>query len=111
MLSGHYSNKTVLQTAKIKVVNNKGGIITVKLIFDSGCDRTYVSKTCVNKCKPDWVIRTEVPYSSFGAHTSGRDIQSNVCKLQVFDEKGKVISIFAAGIPKICNPLVRPVVQ
>ena len=110
MLSGHYSNKTVLQTAKVKVVNNKGGIISAKLIFDSGCDRTYVSNKCVNKCKPDWVTRTEVPYSSFGGHTSGRDIQSNVYKLQVLDDKGKVISIFAAGIPKICNPLVRPVV-
>ena len=31
MLSGHYSNKTVLQTAKVKVVNNKGGIISAKL--------------------------------------------------------------------------------
>ena len=74
MLSGHYSNKTVLQTAKVKVVNNKGAIITAKLIFDSGCDCTYVSNKCVNKCKPDWVTRTEVPYSSFGGHTSGRGI-------------------------------------
>ena len=110
MLSGHYSNKTVLQTAKVKVVNNKGAIITAKLLFDSGCDRTYVSNKCVSKCKPDWVTRTEVPYSSFGGHTSDRDIQSNVYKLQVLDDKGKVISIFTTGIPKICNPLVRPVV-
>ena len=69
-----------------------------------------VSNKCVNKWKPDWVTRTEVPYSSFCGHTSGRDIQSNVYKLQVLDEKGKAISIFAAGIPNICNPLVRPVV-
>ncbi|XP_068246461.1 uncharacterized protein [Palaemon carinicauda] len=110
MLSGHYSNKTVLQTAKVKVMNNKGGFVTAKLLFESGCDRSYVSSKFKEICKPEWVTRTEAPYSSFGGHSSGKDIESNVYKLNVLDNKGKIIPIFAASIPKICNPLVRPVV-
>ncbi|XP_068232097.1 uncharacterized protein [Palaemon carinicauda] len=115
MLSGHYSNKTVLQTAKVKVMNNKGGFVTAKLLFDSGCDRSYVSSKFTEICKPEWVTRTEAPYSSFGGHcsgghSSGKDIETNVYKLNVLDNKGKIIPIFAASIPKICNPLVRPVV-
>ncbi|XP_068235740.1 uncharacterized protein [Palaemon carinicauda] len=110
MLSGHYSNKTVLQTAKVKVMNNKGGFVTAKLLFDSGCDRSYVSSKFTEICKPEWVTRTEAPYSSFGGHSSGKDIETNVYKLNVLDNKGEIIPIFAASIPKICNPLVRPVV-
>ncbi|XP_068218384.1 uncharacterized protein [Palaemon carinicauda] len=110
MLSGHYSNKTILQTAKVKVMNNKGGFVTAKLLFDSGCDRSYVSSKFTEICKPEWVTRNEAPYSSFGGHSSGKDIESNVYKLNVLDNKGKIIPIFAEGIPKICNPLVRPVV-
>lgn len=34
MLSGNYSTRTVLQTAKMKVVNDKGEIITARLLFD-----------------------------------------------------------------------------
>ena len=110
MLSGHFSSKTVLQTAKVKVLNKNGDIVCAKLLFDSGCDRTYITYNCVNKCKPDLVTRTEVPYSSFGGHTSGKDIQSNVYKLQILNNEGEPVLIYAASIPEICNPLIRPVV-
>ncbi|XP_068250314.1 uncharacterized protein [Palaemon carinicauda] len=88
MLSGHYSNKTLLQTAKVKVMNNKGGFGTAKLLFDSGYDRSYDSSKFTEICKPEWVTRTEAPYSSFGGHSSGKDIESNVYKLNVLDKKG-----------------------
>ena len=88
MLSGHYKNKTVLQTAKVKVVNSKGDIVTARLLFDTGCDRSYVSNKFVEKCKPEWVTSTEVPYSSFGGHSSDKDVESNVYKLRVLDDKG-----------------------
>ena len=110
MLSGHYSRKTVLQTAKVKVLSKNGDVISAKLLFDNGCDRTYITYNCVDKCKPDWVSSTEVPYSSFGGHSSGKDTRSNIYKLQVLNDKGEPVCIYAASIPKICNPLVRPVV-
>lgn len=78
ILLGNYNTRTVLQTAKVKVVNDKGEIITARLLFDNGCDRSYVSNKFVGKCKPKWVTSTEVPYSSFGGHSSNRDIQNNV---------------------------------
>ncbi|XP_068202710.1 uncharacterized protein [Palaemon carinicauda] len=87
ILSSHYSNKTVLQTAKEKAMNNKGGFVTAKLLFDSGCDRSYVSSKFTEICKPEWVTRTEAPYSCFGGHSSGKDIESNVYKLNVLDNK------------------------
>ena len=58
MLAGHSRNKTVLQTAKIRVLDDKGNVITARLLFDSGCDRLYVSKKFVSKCKPEWVSGT-----------------------------------------------------
>ncbi|XP_068213445.1 uncharacterized protein [Palaemon carinicauda] len=110
MLSAHYSNKTVLQTAKVKIMNNKGGFVTAELLLDSGCDRSYVSSKLTEICKPEWVTRTEAPYSSFGGHSSGKDIESDIYKLNVLDNKSKIIPICAASIPKICIPLVRLVV-
>ena len=110
MLSGLNRNKTVLQTAKVKVVNSKGDIVTARLLFDTGCDRSYVSNKFVEKCKSEWVTSTEVSYSSFGGHSSDKDVESNVYKLRVLDDKGNVLPIVAAGIPSICDPLVRPVV-
>lgn len=74
------------------------------------CDRSYVSNKFVGKCKPKWVKSTEVPYSSFGGHSSNRDIQSNVYELKVLDCRGEVFPIVVTGIPNICNPLVRRVV-
>lgn len=110
MLSGHYRNKTVLQTAKVKVVNHKGDIVTARLMFDNGCDRSYVTNKFVGRCKPEWVTNTEVPYSSFGGHSSSKCVQSSLYKLKLLDDKGDLFSLVLAGIPIICEPLIRPVV-
>lgn len=110
MLSGHQRNKTVLHTAKVKVVNNRGNIVTARLLFDSGCDRSYVSNKLVKKCKPEWVTSTDAHYSSFGGHRSNKDVQSNVYKLRIMNDKGDVFPIMLTDIPSICDPLVRPLV-
>lgn len=43
------------------MVNSIRNTVTAKLLFDSGCDRSYVSYKFIRKCKPEWVTNTEVP--------------------------------------------------
>lgn len=110
LLSGQGSNCTILQTAKVQVSTGDGDIVVAKVMFDNGADRTYVSSNFVKRCKPKWITSTPILYSSFGGHSVGKNEQRNVYRLQLWDSERKSVPIIAAEIPKICQPLVRPVV-
>lgn len=110
LLSGQGSNCTILQTAKVQVSTGDGNVVVAKVMFDNGADRTYVSSSFVKKCKPQWVTSTPILYSSFGGHSAGKNEHRNVYSLKLWNSERKVVPIIAAEIPKICQPLVRPVV-
>lgn len=78
----------VLQTAKVLVIGADGGIHEAKLMFDCRSDGTYVSKKLVQWCKPKWRKSECISYSAFGDYNSGKNIESNVFELNVFDSHG-----------------------
>lgn len=41
-------------------MNSRGNIVIARLLFDTSCDRSYVSNKFVGKCKPEWVTSKEV---------------------------------------------------
>ena len=54
-----------LPTARVQV-RGREGWFTATLLFDSGSDRSYVSKDLVAKVRPKWVRRSSVSFSTFG---------------------------------------------
>ncbi|XP_068229312.1 LOW QUALITY PROTEIN: uncharacterized protein [Palaemon carinicauda] len=110
LLTGQGGNCTILQTAKVQVSGSDGTVVTAQVMFDNGADRSYISSKFVKKCKPQWITSAPMPYSSFGGHSSGKNEHRNVYELKLWDSDKKVVRIIAAEIPRICQPLVRPIV-
>ena len=110
LLSGQGGSCTILQTAKVQVSSGDGAFATARVMFDSGADRSYVSSNFVKKCKPRWISSAPLPYSSFGGHGAGKNEHRNVFELRLRNSDKKMVPVIAAEIPKICQPLFRPVV-
>ncbi|XP_042871087.1 uncharacterized protein LOC122252606 [Penaeus japonicus] len=110
LMSSQGGSCTILQTANVKVCGTDGRIVTAKVLFDNGADRSYISSSFVKKCKPQWLTNNPIPYSSFGGHSAGKEELRNVFKISMLDKDNNVVPVITAEIPKICQPLVRPVV-
>ena len=81
------------------------------LLFDSGSDRSYVTKEIVSKVKPKYVRSTDVSFSTFGGVRS-RGSRSKVFALTLKGERGgSEVSVELPEVPVICLPLSRPVVD
>ena len=90
--------------------SSEGTVVTAQVMFDNGADRSYVSSSFVKRCKPQWITSAPMPYSSCGGHSDGKSEHRYIFKLKLWDSDKKVVPIIAAEIPRICQPLVRPVV-
>ncbi|XP_068247720.1 uncharacterized protein [Palaemon carinicauda] len=110
LLTGQGGNCAILQTAKVQVSGSDGTVVTAQVMFDNGAERSYISSKFVKKCKPQWITSAPMPYFSFGGHNSGKNEHKNVYELKLWDSDKKVVRIIAAEIPRICQPLVRPIV-
>ncbi|XP_068232198.1 uncharacterized protein [Palaemon carinicauda] len=110
LLTGQGGNCAILQTGKVQVSGSDGTVFTAQVMFDNGADKSYISSKFVKKCKPQWITSAPMPYSSFGGHSSGKNEHRNVYELKLWDSDKKVVRIIAAEIPRICQPLVRPIV-
>ncbi|XP_064117688.1 uncharacterized protein LOC135223114 [Macrobrachium nipponense] len=101
---------TILQTAKVSVVESNGIPIEARALFDSGSDRTYVSSNIVKKCKPEWITSQPLTYSVFGGDNSSKSSLSNIYKLKVLDRNNLSHLLTTVETPKIRQPLIRPVI-
>ena len=105
------SSRTILATAKVNVCAGDGRVIVATLMFDGGCDRSYISSNFVKICNPKWLSSAPISYSSFGGHSGGRNDFRSIFKLNLLDKDNKIFPIITAEIPRICQPLIRPVVS
>ncbi|KAK3883912.1 hypothetical protein Pcinc_011767 [Petrolisthes cinctipes] len=97
----------VLQTAKVRVINGEGKSVDATVLFDTGSDRSYVSKSLVKNVRPTWLNSEPISYSAFG-NNSSQGHMCNLYDLRLEDCKGLVHSLVAVEINTICAPLIRP---
>ncbi|XP_066958131.1 uncharacterized protein [Macrobrachium rosenbergii] len=100
-------SRSVLQTAKVKVLGKKG-ICEATLLFDTGADRSYVSSKFVKRVRSKWITSEFISFSSFGGGKASKSNQCNVYVMSLVGYKGESHSLMAAEIPDICAPLFRP---
>lgn len=97
----------VLQTAKVRVMNGEGKCVNATILFDTGSDRSYVSKSFIKYVRPTWLNCEPMCYSAFG-NNSSQKLMCDLYDLKLLNSKGQVHSLVAVEIDTICAPLLRP---
>ena len=102
------NNKVVLMQTATAVVNSKRNDysrVKCRLLFDSGSQRTYVSRTLVDAIEAE-TIRTEyLAVGTFGASTT-ECLPRDVVSITVSDRADQEsIEIEPIVVEKICNPV------
>ena len=100
----------VLPTAKVNVQGSKG-VVSARLVLDSGSQRTFVSESLVRRVGAEFLGSKRVSYAAFGGSKSDED--RGVYKLNVSGanlSRPTSHSFSAVQVPLICSPLSRPCV-
>jgi hypothetical protein len=93
----------LLQTAVVEV-RGKNGPVKARLLFDTGADRSYVSRKFVETVCPQFVGSESVSYGAFGSGSTGRAEMRNIFRLAL-QGSTQLITVVATEIPVICAPL------
>ncbi|XP_064102656.1 uncharacterized protein LOC135212813 [Macrobrachium nipponense] len=96
----------VLQTAKIKVVGYQG-IISATVMFDTGSDRSYISRDLVKKVRPKWLTSEYLSFSAFGGGKASKADLCSIYEVMSLGANNHKYSFKVAEINVICPPLCR----
>ena len=110
-LSVHRSSVSFLPIATVKVKGEGGKWVEATLLFDSGSDQSYVTRSLVRKTNPKWVRNAQSKFSSFGGHS--HKTQSGVYEINIKGVKKETEEtvVQVTEVPVICLPLARPQVD
>ena len=98
------SNTSVLlKTISVKVKGSNGREAKANILFDSGADRTYISKRLVEKIKPEFIESSMLSFASFGAEAPTNAEQRDVYNVCLGGE-----NVRATCVPHICAPIYQP---
>ena len=88
-------------------VASSSGAKHVSILFDSGSDRTYITKDIAKKLKLREVDQVEHRYSVFGGNATTASMHP-VREIDLIALSGQIHKINAIEVPVICNPIARP---
>ena len=66
-----------MQTFRVQVKGSHSKVTAV-VLFDTGSDKTFVSKRVIDQANPEWVTSESVAYSAFDSGTSSQDETRNL---------------------------------
>ncbi|KAG1672253.1 Seipin [Nymphon striatum] len=101
---------TVLQSAKVFVLG-KNGPVEAPVLFDTGSDDSYVSKSLVKGVNPRWVESEGISCAAFGERGPAWHQARGVFGLEVQSRLhgyGGAHELMAVSVQNICAPLFRP---
>ena len=100
---------SLLPTARVQVQCKDGSWRPKTLLFDSGADRSYVTKSLVKEVSQQFIRSTNVSFATFGGSTqSVRSREQEIC---LKDMNESHVKINVAEVLVICLPLNRPAVD
>ena len=106
--SGHVQQNSciLLQTADVTLrnANNTSREVKVKMMLDSGAQRTYVSERVKNILNTPTKGTERLEISTFGNNQTSNQIASNV-ELSIVSSNKQPIPIQALAVPFICLPV------
>ena len=96
----------LMQTVQV-TARGRGGMTEAVILFDTGSDRSYISKDLVDRVGPEWLGSEALAYAAFGTDATSSVKEGNVYNVQL-QGNGSEISLQATEIPTICVPLCQP---
>ena len=104
LISDSASNTSVLfQTVSVKVQGPNGREAKANILFDSGADRTYISKNLVDKIRPEYIESNVLSFAAFGAEAPTNAVKRDVYSVCLGGE-----CVRATCVPHICAPIYQP---
>ena len=100
------STHVLLQTLQLSVKGNCGETKAV-VLFDTGSDKSYISKDLVNKIGPQWVGSQNLAYATFGSAHSSCAEERNVYEV-LLQGGGNAVKLNATEISTVCVPVCQP---
>lgn len=100
-------SKVLLQTSRVKICGKQGKFDAV-VLFDTGSDKTYISKRVIDKINLEWVTSESVAYSAFGSASTSKAELRNIYNVPLQGSNGRIETVLAMEIPVICSPLFCP---
>ena len=100
------STPVLLQTARASVfkVNNPNDTREVRVIFDCGSQRSYITNELKNYLMLDPVCTETLLIKTFGAENRGRQV-CDVVDLEVALQAGGSMRMSFLAVPSICEPI------
>lgn len=102
------NGSTVSQTAVVFVYSSIGKLISATVLFDTGSDRSYISRKLVKGVKPRFVGSETNSYNSFGGSKTCNNTLTPVYNLSIKSKNGETLGLKAIELQVICQSLFRP---
>ena len=96
----------IMQTMSVRVQGSKGSVLA-NILFDSGSDRSYISRGLVDKVGPTFTGSELVSYATFGSGNASKDEFRSVYSVQLHGTSQGSAAISAIEVPIVCVPLHR----
>ena len=77
------------------------------MVFDTGANRSYISRSMAHKLKPAIVGHEWVSYAAFGGESASQSMLSSIHRVEVSDRLGGSHYLDLPEVPQICPPLTR----
>ena len=99
----------ILQIAQAYVIND-GNVTNATVLFDTGSDRSYISRSLVRKVGPKWVGAQQISYAAFGNDKPGKSHLRNIYEINLkgLQTENEPLPICVTEVPSICSPLYSP---
>ena len=92
-----------LQTARVSV-HGKSGVADAIILFDTGSDKTYISRDLVDRIGPEWVGFQNLAYAVFGGNHVSNAEQRNVYSVSLQGSRGVLYHWSLLRFPRFVHP-------
>ena len=96
----------LMQTVQV-LAKGQGRVSKAVILFDTGSDRSYISKDLVDRVGPEWLGSEALAYAAFGTETASSVEERNVYSVQL-QGNGSEMRLKATEISAVCVPLCQP---
>ncbi|XP_068213881.1 uncharacterized protein [Palaemon carinicauda] len=103
--SSHQNYSVALPTAMVTVRSEDGQLISVRCLFDSGSQRSFIHKDLANKLSLRTVATVNMILNSFGGMGDSRDYENVIPVVSLGNRKKRVALIVVKDMPE---PIITP---
>ena len=111
--ASHVTSSKVSMRLQVRTVLVAGrtGAVEANILFDTGADRSYISRDLVKRIGPECVGSQYLAYSAFGTGKSSGHELRNVFAVDAKGIHGSCETLILTEVPQICAPIFQTAVS